>query len=656
MSINIIFYDILKIMIVSNNNLLKILLPNDNKVLKDALKEADIKTLVNIKKGDVSVDDILKDLFTQAKTGTKTNASIESLLKNSTIFKDLGNFSKNIETLLKQASQNETLQKFKPQIEALLKNLGNIDEKVLKNSLDKSGVFLESKMLSQSQAKTSLPKELENILNQIKTILKQVDTPQAKNISQIIDKLLNQNIKGLDANPTENLKDLKALTSQLETLGKSLQNKQTANLEQLTNNLKNISNQIQLTQSKIDNGSATQIEKLIHNKSEALASTRDVLLNLKNEVLQNNNLPNKQTLLKQIDNLLQSKELNTNLNPASLKAAPNQASETLATLKEVIVSLQNKQPVNPDKITNSLQNLTTQLQTNQVKNEVLSQIKDILQNLKNEVILDKNIPNKQALLNQIDNLLQNKSMDSLNLKPTINNLTSNIETLLKDLKTTIAQVNQGNTNQGSFEKIDKALTKLEQTTQNFIQTLNRGENPKGANTNLQNDMKAILLKVQEELATNTSDPKASDTSKQIDKVLTQIEYHQLLSVVSNSNSVYIPFIWDILEDGSISMREGKDEKFYCEINLNLKEFGETRLLLGLYDKNKLDLTIYATKDHFKQAIKENIFKLKRAMNSVELIPMNIHILDFDKEKKEEIKKADVYNQNTSLGFGVDIKA
>ncbi|WP_417332007.1 hypothetical protein [Halarcobacter sp.] len=642
-------------MIVSSNNLLKILLPNDNKVLKDALKQADIKTLANIKSGDISVDDILKDLFTQAKTGTKTNASIENLLKNSTVFKDLGNFSKNIETLLKQTSQNETLQKFKPQLEALLKNLGNIDDKVLKNSLEKSGVFLEAKMLSQTQTKTSLPKELENILNQIKTILKQIDLPQAKNISQTIDKLLNQNLKGLETNPNETIKDLKTLTSQLETLGKSLQNKQTANLEQLTNSLKNISNQVQLTQSKIDNGS-TQVEKLMHNKSEAFTNTRDVLLNLKNEILQNNNLPNKQNLLKQIDNLLQSKELNTNINTSSLKAAPNQASETLTTLKEVIVSLQNKQPVNPDKIINSLQNLSTQLQTNQVKNEALTQVKEILQNLKNELILDKNIPNKQALLNQIDNLLQNKNMDSLNLKPTINNLTSNIETLLKDLKITVAQLNQGNTNQANFEKIDKALVKLEQTAQNFIQTLNKGENPKAANVNLQNDMKAILLKVQEELATNTTDPKASDTSKQVDKVLTQIEYHQLLSLVSNSNSVYIPFIWDMLEDGSISMKEGKDEKFYCEINLNLKEFGETKLLLGLYDKNKLDLTIYATKDHFKEAIKENIFKLKRAMNSVELIPVNIHILDFDKDKKEEVKKTDVYNQNINLGFGVDIKA
>lgn len=112
----------------------------------------------------------------------------------------------------------------------------------------------------------------------------------------------------------------------------------------------------------------------------------------------------------------------------------------------------------------------------------------------------------------------------------------------------------------------------------------------------------------------------------------------------------------MLEEGSIAMREGKEEKFYCEINLSLKEFGETKLLLALYDKNRLDLTIYASKDNFKEAIKKNIFKLKRAMNSVDLIPVNIHILDFDKMKKnEETQKTNIYTQNTGLGFGIDIK-
>lgn len=645
-------------MLVSNNNLLKILLPSNNKVLNDALKQADVKTLSNIKNGEVTVEDILKNLFNQAKVGAKTNSSIETLLKNSTVFKDLGSFSKNIESLLKNPTNNETIQKFKPLLENFLKNLTNLDEKSLKSSLDKSGIFLESKMLAVAEAKTSLPKNLENLLNQIKTILKDIELPQAKNISQLIDKILSQNKKGQEANLSENVKDLKTLTQQLDTIGKSLQNKQTANLEQLTSNLKNISNQIQLTQSKIDNGSVNQIETLIHNKTENLAKTKDLLLNLKGEILQNNNIPNKQTLLTQIDNLLQSKEFTTKTTSTlnnNILPQDKQFSETISNLKNVLSSLQNRQIVSTERIENILQNLSSQIQTNPVKNEVQSQIKDLLLNLKNEILLDKNIPNKQAVLTQLDNLLQNKNLDSTSLKPLINNLSSNLDSLIKNLKTTIEQMNLGNTNQNSFEKINKTLVRLEQTIENFTQNLNRNEKPQNSSTTLQNDMKTVLLKMQEELV-NNPDAKVAENSKQIDKIITQIEYHQLLSLVSNSNNVYIPFIWDILEDGSISMREGKDEKFYCEINLNLKEFGETRLLLGLYDKNKLDLTVYASKEHFKKAIQENIYKLKRALNSVELIPVNIHILNFENEKKEEVKKTDIYTQNSdNLGFGIDIK-
>ena len=170
-------------------------------------------------------------------------------------------------------------------------------------------------------------------------------------------------------------------------------------------------------------------------------------------------------------------------------------------------------------------------------------------------------------------------------------------------------------------------------------------------------MKTVLLKIQEELVGRT-DIKATDTFKQVDKMLMQVEYYQLLSIASNSNSVYIPFIWDMLDDGSLSIKKLDEEKFYCEINLSLKEFGQTQLLLSLYDKNKLDLTIYASKDSFKQAIRENAIKLKQALNKANLIPVNINILNLieieDKPKEEQ--QIEVYSQNINLGFGIDIKA
>ena len=68
-------------MLVENNNLLNILLPNNNKILKEALKEADSKSLEQIVKNNTgSVNDVLKDLFENLKNGTKSNTTIENIV------------------------------------------------------------------------------------------------------------------------------------------------------------------------------------------------------------------------------------------------------------------------------------------------------------------------------------------------------------------------------------------------------------------------------------------------------------------------------------------------------------------------------------------------------------------------------------------------
>ena len=75
-------------------------------------------------------------------------------------------------------------------------------------------------------------------------------------------------------------------------------------------------------------------------------------------------------------------------------------------------------------------------------------------------------------------------------------------------------------------------------------------------------------------------------------------------------------------------------------------------------KNKLNLTVYAQKENFKQAIRQNIYKLKQALNSVDLIPVNIKVIDLkkDAEKIKETKQNNAYSQNMDLGFGINIKA
>ncbi len=540
-------------MFVSNNNLLNILLPNDNKVLKEALKEADSKTLEQIIKNNTgSGNDVLKDLFDNLKNGTKSNTSIENILKNSTAFKELGNASTNIATLLENISQDENLQKFKPIIENFLKNIKDMDANTLKEQLKNSGVFLESKMAQTPNTK------IETILNQIQNLIKEINTPQTKQVHELISKLLqNPNSNDFNAN-------LKTLTTALQNLNNSLSTPQTQNLSTLVNQLKTVINDASLIESKIENNPVSNTT--LATKENINTQTKELLNQLKNEIIQNPILQNNKTIMPLLENLLKM-----------------------------------------DNFFSKNENIST--------------------------------------------LISQNSLNNLN--SFTSNFSSNITPLLTNLKDTLESLNPNNLN------LQNQVMKFVEKIENIIKELSNPNIQKNEAQNLNEDMKSVLLKMQEELSSKT-DSKSQELSKQVDKLLTQIDYQQLLSLSSNSNSVYLPFLWEMLEEGNISMKKAEEDKFYCQINLTLKDFGKVDLMLALYDKNKLDLTVYAQREHFKVAIRDNMQNLKIALNSVDLIPVNIKLLDMKEESQKEEKPTQIYlnnsyNQNLNLNSSVDIR-
>ncbi|MCR8709999.1 flagellar hook-length control protein FliK [Aliarcobacter butzleri] len=563
-------------MLVSNGSLLNILLPNNNKVLNDVLKEADSKNLEQMVKSSTSstsASTILKELFTSLKDGTKSNSTIENMLKNSATFKELGNVSTNLSSLVDELSTDENLQKFKPVLENFLKDVKNIDANALKEQIKNSGIFLESKLSQTPNSK------LENVLTQLQNLVKDINTPQAKQVNELIDKLL-QNIKTqtntntqITQNPTatnEFTNNLKTLTSSLQNLNNSLNPTQTQNLSNLANQLKSLINEGTLVESKIENSTnlTDKTTNLANNttlKDSINLQTKELLTQIKNDIIQNPNMIQNKNILPMIDNLL-----------------------------------------------------------------------------KMDNLFSKN--------DTIQNFLAN-SNSSRNLSTFTSNFASNLSPLLTTLKESLETLNPNNTH------LQNHLTKLVDKVEHIIQDLATTPNGK-LDTKVSEDMKTVLLQMQDELASKT-DPKSLEIAKQVDRLLTQIDLHQLTSLVSNSNYVYLPFFWEMLEDGSIEMKQKDEEKFFCQINLTLKDFGKVDLMLGLYDKNKLDLTIYAQREHFKTAIRENMQQLKIALNSVELIPVNVKLLDMKEDNKESSKPTQTYinnYNNQDLSSGIDIRA
>lgn len=563
-------------MLVSNGSLLNILLPNNNKVLNDVLKEADSKNLEQMVKSSTSstsASTILKELFTSLKDGTKSNSTIENMLKNSATFKELGNVSTNLSSLVDELSTDENLQKFKPVLENFLKDVKNIDANALKEQIKNSGIFLESKLSQTPNSK------LENVLTQLQNLVKDINTPQAKQVNELIDKLL-QNIKtqtNTNTQITQNqtatnefTNNLKTLTSSLQNLNNSLNPTQTQNLSNLANQLKSLINEGTLVESKIENSTnlTDKTTNLANNstlKDSINLQTKELLTQIKNDIIQNPNMIQNKNILPMIDNLL-----------------------------------------------------------------------------KMDNLFSKN--------DTIQNFLAN-SNSSGNLSTFTSNFASNLSPLLTTLKESLESLNPNNTH------LQNHLTKLVDKVEHIIQDLATTPNGK-LDTKVSEDMKTVLLQMQDELASKT-DPKSLEVAKQVDRLLTQIDLHQLTSLVSNSNYVYLPFFWEMLEDGSIEMKQKDEEKFFCQINLTLKDFGKVDLMLGLYDKNKLDLTIYAQREHFKTAIRENMQQLKIALNSVELIPVNVKLLDMKEDNKESSKPTQTYinnYNNQDLSSGIDIRA
>jgi len=166
-----------------------------------------------------------------------------------------------------------------------------------------------------------------------------------------------------------------------------------------------------------------------------------------------------------------------------------------------------------------------------------------------------------------------------------------------------------------------------------------------------NDLKSLLLQTKEEIVKSTT-PNQAEVLKHIDKLALQIDYYQLVSHLSNSSSLYLPFSWQELKDGQIELKKDVDDKFYCDISLNLVNYGELNLKLVLYEENQLNIKILSDNTKLKELVKENIPALRSALIGSNITPREIRIQDAT--KKTPTSAYEINTQSINIGF--EIKA
>jgi len=370
-------------------------------------------------------------------------------------------------------------------------------------------------------------------------------------------------------------------------------------------------------------------------KTRQGSSADKTLLNL----LKNNpTLKNLGSISGNIKALLQS--VQSDKNPLPIE---KQLKSFLVNIKEL------SEPVLKEKIQNSGVFLESKLKN--VQNPQV-ELKETLQVLTKELKSSK-IFNVSVLNEKLTEILNTKPIATASNKALLQLLQGGLKDLTqlsKTLKDVTKQLLEHQNNPANKTDVINSKTVVTQ-----LNKLTNFDTPAKLSPNYhvekiaQEDIKAILAKTTEQL--NKSDhPQKTEILKHIDKLSLQIDYHQLLSHLSNATSLYIPFEWSEMKEGKISVQKKQDDKFSVDIDLKLQEYGVLNIKLALYDKNQLNIKIFSNHKDLKELIKENIASLRSSLIQNGITPREIRLLDIQREKAP--LPYEQSEQNIQVGFEV----
>ncbi len=521
--------------------------------------------------------------------------------------------------------------------------------------------------------KSASPKELEVLT-------------QSKDLKSVVNSLLQESSKSSESdktilnlvknNPT--LKNLGTISTTIKDLLSSLKSIQKNETTPTT--LSNQSNQttekIPLPIEKVLKEFLVDIKQLSESALKTKITNSGVFLESKLKNAQNPQVELKETLkplLLQVEKSsvypvkVLDKHIKEILNSDIIKNATNKSLTTDSPTKTSTVVTSNlpdeKQALN--KVAKVIQKVIQTMQTNMKSEDIttttkFSQSLEKLQHvIEPKVLTQENfklasiqesiiqltpqlaksqVPEAKGLLDALSKVLKilpNSSLEQL----TQTKIPQEIKSVIEPLKSAIANTDT------LFSKDTKALlNKL--TTLDTPLKLSSTQNVKEI---VANDLKSVLLKTGEEIA-KLPITNQSEVLKHIDKLSLVIDYHQLVSHLSNSSSLFLPFSWDALEEGTLDIRKDEDDKFYCDIELKLKEYGELSLRLVLYEKNQINIKIHSDNEEFQKIIKENISALRSALIDANITPREIRILNAT--KKAPISPYESQTKGINIGFEV----
>ncbi len=498
--------------------------------------------------------------------------------------------------------------------------------------------------------------------------LKELETlSQGKDLKSVMNSILKESAK----NPSAD-KELLQLVKNNPTL-KNLGDVSTT-IKDLLNSIKDDKNPLPME--KVLKGFLTDIKDLKNSELKQKFENSGVFLESKLKDVKNPQVQLKETLTQLVATLKQSPQTptkaiiqqtqellkNPTLNSATdatlskdlkenPKALTNLASDVQTLLSKMKTVIKGADAVSNPALTKALEKLEHQLDPKilTAENFKLPAIKESLEQVQ-QIMAKSFTTESKGILGAIEKIFSAlKSVDVSTTAPK-----ASLDSFLqKGLPQEITKLTQ--TIQSVITKADPIFSKDVATLVDKLNTLKAPQQlqtQNGVKEVLTNDLKAVLLQTSDEIS-KSSHPNQNELLKNIDKLSLQIDHYQLLSHLSNASSVYLPFSWDMLEEGNIEFQKSGDDKFTCDIDLKLKEFGEVNIKLTLFEKNQLKFHLYSEDEEFRTLVQENIPSLRSALIDTNITPREIRVLD---KTKKEIPTSPYQTPEDRFEMGFEVKA
>ena len=497
-----------------------------------------------------------------------------------------------------------------------LDNVGKLVARVLDDLKSASSLSKAEQILSQAKdtkIAPNLASELSDLAKSLETEATQNESPEIKSLALKLKEFLkpiaglkagslNDQIKNSGVMLEANLKD--ALTPE----------KLPSSIQKLLSDIKNLSNQNLLSQILTLNDESLDNQ----NSFMKLTSMLEKASGDAKNILDNSSI---KTLLKDVDKLDNvAKFLDKNFSKEqSADAVKNQTSKMenfISNLSEKVANLASEKL-----------NQSVAFSSNH------KELKAILENLKNDLKMLNNIGDEAGLVKAFNEVSDVSKEGSLQDK-----LQSAARRLAHSLSLADPEASTAKSELSESKALLKQL-KLATNDINNITTKSGSEISKVLNQ----DVKSTLLNISEK----SQNPQTVNAAN---KMISQIEMHQMVSSLQGGIQTYMPYIWDGVEGGNVAFKQGKKDKFYAQIDLNFKKFGQINVMVGLVDKRYIDLSVATQTNEFKELILGNSSELKQAISKLGLIVSNFNIKTLPK-----VKLNDIFKNFGGLDVGFDKK-